>query len=98
MTDCPPNIPATRPPAPRTRRGFTLTELLVVISIIVLLLVVAVPLFNTFRGGRSVGGAENIVSAMLQRTRARAIGLQERRGLFCYTDASTGNANIVIVK
>src|SRR4051794_8816318 len=97
MTDCP-YIPAARPRSRRTRRGFTLTELLVVISIIVLLLALAVPVFNAFHGGRSVDGAENIVAAMLQRTRTRAIGLQERRGLFCYTDMSTGNTSLVIVK
>jgi type II secretory pathway pseudopilin PulG len=88
---------------PRRSRGrrataFTLTELLVVISIIVLLLALAVPVFNIFRSGRSVDAAENIVSAMLQRTRARAIGLQDRRGLFSYTDPATGNVSMVIVK
>lgn len=85
-------------PTSRRERGFTLTELLVVISIIVLVMALAVPLFNAFRGGRSVEGAENIVSAMLQRTRARAISLNERRGLFCYADAVNGNTSMVVVR
>ena len=80
------------------RRGaFTLTEVLVVITIIILALALSVPLFNVFSASRSVDGAENLVSASLQRARARAIGLQERRGLFFFADPVTGNVGMVTV-
>jgi prepilin-type N-terminal cleavage/methylation domain-containing protein len=84
----------------RRRRGggFTLIELLVVISIIVLLLALAVPLIGTLRGGRSVDAGENIVSAMLQRARSRAIGIQQRRGVLFFDDAVTGKTGMLVVK
>jgi prepilin-type N-terminal cleavage/methylation domain-containing protein len=79
-------------------RGFTLIELLVVISIIVLILALAVPLIGSLRGGRSVDAGENIASAMLQRARSRAIGIQQRRGVFFFDDAKTGKTGMLLVK
>src|SRR4051794_11043190 len=85
-------------PRRRQRGGFTLIELLVVISIIVMILALAVPLINSLRGGRSIDAAQNIVSAMMQRARARAIWLQERRGIFFFDDQVTGKTAMVMVK
>jgi prepilin-type N-terminal cleavage/methylation domain-containing protein len=82
----------------RARRGFTLTELLVVIGIIVLMLALAVPLFNVFSGSRSVEGGQNMVSAMLQRARARALAMQERRGIFFFEDQVTRKTGMLLVK
>jgi prepilin-type N-terminal cleavage/methylation domain-containing protein len=82
----------------RSGGGFTLIELLVVISIIVLLLALAVPLISSLRGGRSVDAGQNIASAMLQRARARAIGIQQRRGVFFFDDAITGKTGMLLVK
>jgi prepilin-type N-terminal cleavage/methylation domain-containing protein len=82
----------------RRTRGFTLTELLVVISIIVLLLAIAVPLFNVLRGGRSVDSGQNVVSAMLQRARARAIGIQQRRGVFFFNDQTNDRTAMLMVR
>ncbi|MEZ0266051.1 MAG: hypothetical protein ACAI43_15085 [Phycisphaerae bacterium] len=81
----------------RGGRAFTLTEVLVIIAVIVVVLAMAVPLFNVFSASRSVDGAENVLSASLQRARSRAIGMQERRGLFVFTDPATGNAAMVTV-
>jgi prepilin-type N-terminal cleavage/methylation domain-containing protein len=99
MTDRLPDIP-DRSPSRRTgsRPGFTLTELLVVISIIVLLLAIAVPLFNVMNGGQGVDAAQNTMSAMLQRARARAIGLQERRGVFFFDDQTNGKTGMLMVR
>jgi len=44
------------------RRGFTLTEMLVVITVIVLLLAMAIPLFRVMSSDRSLESAQNIVS------------------------------------
>jgi prepilin-type N-terminal cleavage/methylation domain-containing protein len=85
-------------PTASQRRGFTLIELLVVISIIVVILALAVPLFSVLRGGRSIDAGQNIVSAMLQRARARAIGIQQRRGVFFFDDAVTGKTGMLLVK
>src|SRR5258706_15510719 len=94
------NGPGVTPPTHRRagRRGhdraggFTLTELLVVISIIVIVLALAIPLFSILRGGRSVEAGQNVLSAVLQRAKARAIGLQERRGGFFFRDQSSRRA------
>jgi prepilin-type N-terminal cleavage/methylation domain-containing protein len=80
------------------RRGFTLTELLVVITIIVLVLGMSIPLVRTMSTDRSVESGQNLVSAMLQRARARAIGLQAPRGIFFFEDQSTGKTAMVLVK
>lgn len=76
--------------SPRSRaRGFTLTELLIVIGLIVLIIALAVPAFNAMTGGRSVDAAMNVLSATLGRVRMEAIGLQEPRGLLFYRDPVT---------
>jgi prepilin-type N-terminal cleavage/methylation domain-containing protein len=84
--------------AAHSRRAFTLTELLVVIGVIVLVLAMAVPLFNVMSGDRGVEGAQNVLSAMLQRARARAIAVQEPRGLFFFENPATGEYTLCIVK
>jgi len=71
------------------RRGFTLTEILIVIGLIVLVISLAVPAFNAMTGGRSIDAASNQLSAMLGRARMEAIGLQEPRGLLFYRDPAT---------
>jgi Tfp pilus assembly protein FimT len=88
----------TTPPTRRGGRAFTLTELLVVIGVIVLMIAMAVPLFNVFRGSHSIEGAQNMVSAMLQRARARAIAMQERRGVFVFEDQSTRKMAMLLVR
>jgi len=96
--------PATLTPHPARRdgggrrRAFTLTELLVVIGVIVLMIAMAVPLFNVFSASHSIEGGQNMVSAMLQRARARAIATQERRGVFFFEDQSTKKTGMLLVR
>jgi len=80
------------------RSGFTLTEMLVVITIIVLVLAMSIPLFKSMSSDRSVDSAQNVISAMLQRARARAIGLQSQRGVFFFEEQSTGKTAMLLVK
>lgn len=68
------------------RSAFTLTEMLVVISLIVLLIALAVPAFSFITGARSVEGAQNVVSAMLARARSEAVSRQSAFGVAFYRD------------
>ena len=64
------------------RSGFTITELLIVIGLIVLFIALAVPAFNTLRGSRSIEGAQTILTSMLDRARQEAIRTGDYRGVF----------------
>jgi prepilin-type N-terminal cleavage/methylation domain-containing protein len=93
------DAPAARPwPGPHSPRGFTLTEILVVVALIVLLIALAVPTFNVITGSRSVEAAQNNISAFLGRARSEAIGLQEVRGVFFYIERRSGNIGMAIVR
>src|SRR5262245_54225228 len=80
------------------RSGFSLTELLIVISVIVLILAMAVPVYDAMSNDRSISASENVIAAMLQRARAKAIGLQEKRGVLFFEDPITKRYAMTIVK
>src|SRR5262245_27490547 len=82
----------------RPRSGFSLTEILIVIALIVLLLALALPAFNFISGGRSIDGAMNGISAFLARARTEAVGVQEIRGVMFYIDPKTERQMMVLVK
>ena len=88
--------------AQHRRRGYTMTEILVVIGIIVLLLAIGVPAFNLIRGGRSIDAAENQVAAMLGRARSNAIGLQKVHGVMFVLDTrgdqEPGNDRVLLLE
>ncbi len=71
-----------------SRRGFTLTEILVVIGLIILLLALAMPAFNFMSGNNSIEGSANTVSAIFSRVRQDAIALQKDRGVVFYFDVA----------
>jgi Tfp pilus assembly protein FimT len=73
----------------RARRGFTLAEILVVISIIIVVLAISVPVFSYIFGSRSQSASENVVSAMLARARVEAINRGKYVGVFFYLDPAT---------
>ncbi len=80
------------------RPGFTLTEVLIVIGIIVLVLALAVPALDIISGSRSINGAENQVSAMLGRVRANAIGVERDTGVFFFIDPATERVTLAEVQ
>jgi type II secretory pathway pseudopilin PulG len=60
--------------------------MLVVIGIIILFVTLAIPAISAITGTRSIGAAENQISAVLARAREEAIGIQDYRGVFFYLD------------
>jgi prepilin-type N-terminal cleavage/methylation domain-containing protein len=80
------------------RRGFTLTEMLVVIGIIILVTLLAVPAFKAMTGSKSTEAAQNIISSVLARARTEALGLQEPRGILFYRDLDSLKIGMVMVK
>jgi prepilin-type N-terminal cleavage/methylation domain-containing protein len=79
------------------RKGFTFVELLVVMSIIVLVIALAVPMFNLITGSRSIDAAANTVSATLGRAHAQALGLQQNVGVAFWVNASSGRTAMAVV-
>jgi prepilin-type N-terminal cleavage/methylation domain-containing protein len=82
---------------PRQRRAFTLIEIMVVVVIIVLMVGLAVPVFRVINGSRSEAGASNVISAMLNRARTDAIGIQQPYGVLFVYNPNTQLTNMAEV-
>jgi hypothetical protein len=94
MTDA--RLQPPRPSAAR-RGGFTLTEILIVIGLIVLVITLAIPALSVISGGRSVDAAQNQIAAALARARQDAMALQEPRGIMFFPDVNTGRTALAEV-
>jgi len=79
------------------RAAFTLNELLIVMALIVLVLALAIPAFNSITNSRSIEAAENQISAYLTIERSEAIGLQQPRGVILFVDAGSDRVTIAQV-
>ena len=79
------------------RRGFTLIEMIVVISIIVLAMTLAIPAIRSLTGSRSTEAAENTISSLISYARTEAISLQRTEGLLFYIDTGTDRVNAVLI-
>jgi prepilin-type N-terminal cleavage/methylation domain-containing protein len=89
---------STRRVPQRMPAGFTITELLIVIAIIVLVLALAVPAFNAITGNKSEAAMFNTISAMLARARTEAVGVQQLRGIMFYYDPNNGSTKVALVR
>ncbi|MEO6435346.1 MAG: prepilin-type N-terminal cleavage/methylation domain-containing protein [Tepidisphaeraceae bacterium] len=81
----------------RSFRGFTLTEILFVIALIVLIIALAVPAFRAITGSRSVDAGENLVSAMLGRARGEAMLNNRVAGVAFFRDENTDRTAMALV-
>lgn len=86
-----------RQPRPRSAGGYSLTEILVVIGLIVLLIAVAVPVLSVLSGNRSTEAAENQVAAVLNHARAQAIALQRNVGVAFFVDPASQRYTMAFV-
>lgn len=81
----------------RGGRGFTLSEILVVVVIIVIVASLTVPVFNVLSGSRSIDAASNTISTMLSRARQEAIARQRPVGLAVFTDVLRDRVAVALV-
>src|SRR5947209_4140701 len=85
------------PIANRKSRGFTLIEMLVVISVIVLSMTLAVPAIRALTGSRSLDAAQNTMSSVMGFARSEAIALQRLEGIMFVYDSTTERIKCVAV-
>ena len=71
------------------RRGFTLIEMMVVITIIVLAMTLAVPAIRSLTGSRSQEAAQNVLTTALGAARAEAMAMQRVEGIMFFLDTSS---------
>jgi prepilin-type N-terminal cleavage/methylation domain-containing protein len=79
----------------RQSKGFTLTELLIAIAIFVVMLAMAMPVFRTLTGSRSIEQGTNIISAKLGHVRNQAMGLEQYGGVMFYLDSDSDRIAMV---
>ncbi len=71
--------------------------MLVVLGVIVIILLVSVPAFNSITEGRKSASARNMVSAALSRARAEAIKLEQPAGVFFFYDEANERTRMAVV-
>lgn len=81
----------------RLTRGFTLTEMLVVLAVIILMLGAAIPAFNLITGTKSTQAAENLIGAAIGRARTYAISHQRTAGVVFFLDPTSQRTTMGLV-
>lgn len=81
----------------RPRRGFTLTEILVILGIILLILAIALPAFTAITSSRSQEASKNLAASALSRARAEAIRRGVPCGVYFYVDLETQQTAMALV-
>lgn len=79
------------------RRGFTMSEILVVMAIMVILATLAIPAMNVLSGSRSIEAGSNLATATLARARAEAIARRETIGVAIYFDQDRQRTALALV-
>ncbi len=69
--------------------GFTLIEMITVLTIIILVLAIAIPVWNALMGGTNVAAAQNQIAAVLANARADAIYNRQTIGVCFFIDPKT---------
>lgn len=79
------------------QRGFTLIEVLVVLTIIIVISLSALPAIRFIMGSRSIEGTQNLAAAMISRARAQAVADGEQRGVFFFVDPANDRTTMALV-
>jgi prepilin-type N-terminal cleavage/methylation domain-containing protein len=79
------------------KSAFTLIEMIVVITIIVIAMTLAVPAIRSLTGSRSQEAAQNVLTTALGSVRAEAMALQRVEGIMFFLDTSSDRVQCVAV-
>ena len=80
------------------RSGFTLIEVLVVVTIITLIAAASMPAYRFIMGSRSLEGTQNITGAMLSRARTASVVDRQVRGVFFFYDVASDRTAMALVQ
>lgn len=80
------------------RPGFTLIEIITVLTIMIIVLAVAIPVWNVITGGHSLAAAQNQIASVLATARSDAIYNQQTTGIFFFVDPATGQVAMAEVQ
>src|ERR1700683_411602 len=79
-------------------RAFTLVEMLTVLSIIVVVLAIIIPVWNTLIGNSTIPNAENLISVTLATARADALYNHQTIGVVFFIDPKTSQSAMAEVQ
>jgi prepilin-type N-terminal cleavage/methylation domain-containing protein len=79
-------------PRVKTRRAFTLLELLVVMGVIALLMILVAPAFTTIKSGNDIGNAASTITGVLAQARTYAMSNNTYTWVGFYEEAPTSTA------
>jgi type II secretory pathway pseudopilin PulG len=80
------------------RKGFTLTEMAVVMGMIILFIGMAIPTVRALAGNSSINMARNQLASFLVRVREEAVAMQDYRGVLFVIDPTTNRVMCVAVQ
>ncbi len=78
--------------------AFTLIEMITVLTIIIIVLAIAIPVWNALLGGTNLASAQNQISAFLSNARADAIFNRQTIGVCFYIDPKTTQTAVAEVQ
>jgi prepilin-type N-terminal cleavage/methylation domain-containing protein len=79
-------------------RAFTMAEMLTVISIIVIVLAILIPTWNTLVGNSTIPNAQNLISVTLATARADALYNHQPMGVLFFVDPKTNQSAMAEVQ
>jgi len=93
-----PKFRGVPPAAVRAASAFTLIEMITVLTIIIIVLAIAIPVWNALLGGTNLASAQNQISAYLTNARADAIFNRQTIGVCFFIDPKTQQTAVAEVQ
>ena len=81
-----------------SKRGFTLIEMITVLTIIIIVLAIAIPIWDALMNGTNLSAAQNQISAFISNARTDAIYNRQTIGVFFYVNSKTQQTGMAEVQ